>query len=35
MIRSIEIRAAEGGEDAQLFVGELAAAYEKLCLRKG
>ncbi len=27
---TIEIRAAEGGDDAKLFVGELARAYERL-----
>ena len=34
MKRLIEIRAAEGGEDAQIFVGELAVAFERLCLKK-
>jgi protein subunit release factor A len=34
MKRIVEIRAAEGGEDAQLFAGDLANAFEKLCLRK-
>ena len=29
---AIEIRAAEGGDDAKLFVGELAQAYERLAL---
>lgn len=29
---TLEIRAAEGGDDAKLFVGELASAYERLCL---
>lgn len=31
---TIEIRAAEGGDDAKIFVGELAKAYEKLALIK-
>ncbi len=31
----IEIRAAEGGDDAKLFVGELVGAYERLCLSEG
>ena len=31
--RTIEIRAGEGGEDARLFVAELAAAYLKLAAR--
>jgi protein subunit release factor A len=31
---SIEIRAAEGGDDAKLFVGELAQAYERLAIGK-
>jgi protein subunit release factor A len=26
----LEIRAAEGGDDAKLFVGDLAQAYERL-----
>lgn len=30
-IITLEIRAAEGGDDAKLFVGELAKAYERLC----
>lgn len=34
MKRIVEIRSAEGGEDAQLFVGDLATAFERLCLRK-
>lgn len=34
MKRIIEIRSAEGGADAQQFVGDLAIAFEKLCLRK-
>lgn len=32
---TLEIRAAEGGDDAKLFVGELAGAYERLCLSEG
>lgn len=28
--RTVEIRPGEGGEDAQIFVGELAKAYEKM-----
>lgn len=35
MKRIIEIRAAEGGDDAKLFVDELAAAYGRLFIRKG
>lgn len=31
MKRIIEIRAGEGGDDAKLFVAELALAYLKLC----
>ncbi len=34
MKKIIEIRAAEGGDDSKLFVGELADAYCKLFLRK-
>lgn len=30
MTKIIEIRAAEGGNDAKLFVRDLAAAYERL-----
>jgi len=30
MKRIIEIRAAEGGQDSQLFVADLARAYVKL-----
>lgn len=30
----IEIRAAEGGDDAKLFAGELARAYELLARRR-
>lgn len=32
---TIEIRAAEGGDDAKLFVGELAQAYERCAVLKG
>lgn len=32
---NVEIRAAEGGDDAKLFVGELALAYEKLAQAEG
>lgn len=32
---TIEIRAAEGGDDAKLFVGELAVAYQRLALSEG
>jgi peptide chain release factor 1 len=35
MKRIIEVRAAEGGADAQLFVRDLIAAYVKLATRKG
>jgi protein subunit release factor A len=35
MKRTIEIRSAEGGDDAKLLVGELAVAYEKGIDRKG
>jgi protein subunit release factor A len=34
MKRIVEIRPAEGGEDAQMFAGDLAVAFEKLCLRQ-
>lgn len=33
--RCIEIRAAEGGADARLFVAELALAYIRLADREG
>jgi protein subunit release factor A len=33
--RTVEIRAAEGGEDARLFVVELAAAYLSMAHRLG
>lgn len=35
MKRIIEIRAGEGGEDAALFVKDLASAYQKLFNRYG
>lgn len=35
MKRRIEIRAAEGGEDAKLFTADLASAYRRLCAAKG
>lgn len=35
MKRVIEIRAAEGGDDAKLFVKDLAAAYIKHFTRVG
>lgn len=28
----VEIRAAEGGDDAKLLVREIAALYDKVCL---
>lgn len=31
MKRIIEIRAGEGGDDAKLFVAELALAYSRFC----
>lgn len=31
----VEIRAAEGGEDAKLFVNELLGAYVKAAVRNG
>lgn len=33
--RVLEIRAAEGGADARLFVAELAKAYMNLAIREG
>lgn len=33
--RILEIRAAEGGADARLFVAELAAAYMKMADKLG
>ena len=35
MKRILEVRAAEGGADAKLFVSDLIAAYTKLATRKG
>lgn len=35
MKRVIELRAAEGGDDSRLLVGELACAYEKHFLKAG
>ena len=35
MKRTIEIRAAEGGEDSKLFVKDLAQAYIKFAHSKG
>lgn len=35
MKRLIEVRAAEGGADSQLFVKDLIAAYTRLFDRKG
>ena len=35
MLRHIEIRQAEGGEDSALFVKDLAAAYQRFFDRKG
>lgn len=35
MKRTIEIRAAEGGEDSRLFVNDLAQAYQRLAQRVG
>ena len=32
---TLELRAAEGGADASLFVAELAQAYLRLSTRKG
>lgn len=34
MIRYIEIRAAEGGDDSKLFVQDLASAYRRLAQRQ-
>jgi protein subunit release factor A len=31
----IEIRAAEGGEDAKLLVGDQFSIYAKMCKRRG
>jgi protein subunit release factor A len=35
MKRIVEIRGAEGGEDAMLFAADLAASYQKLFGRLG
>lgn len=35
MKRIIELRAAEGGLDAKMFVAEMAESYLKLSTRKG
>ncbi len=35
MKRILEVRAAEGGEDAALFVGDLAQAYQKFFTKVG
>lgn len=35
MKRVLEIRAAEGGRDSELFAHDLQGAYERLCLRFG
>jgi protein subunit release factor A len=35
MKRTVEIRAAEGGEDSKLFVADLAQAYIKLAGKLG
>lgn len=35
MKRVIELRAAEGGEDAKLFARDLAKAYTKMFVRFG
>ena len=35
MKKILEIRAAEGGEDAKLFVNDLAVVYEKTFLKLG
>lgn len=35
MKMTIEIRAAEGGDDAKAFVPELAEAYEAMALAEG
>ena len=35
MKKIIEVRACEGGADAQIFVQDLIAAYTKLATRKG
>jgi protein subunit release factor A len=35
MIRNLEIRAAEGGEDSKLFVKDLAQSYVRMAQRLG
>jgi protein subunit release factor A len=35
MVKILEIRAAEGGDDSKLFVSDLAEAYIKLANRFG
>ena len=35
MIKFIEIRAAEGGDDSKLFVKDLARSYQKLAMKFG
>lgn len=35
MIKFIEIRAAEGGDDSKLFVKDLAKSYQKLISKLG
>lgn len=35
MLASLEIRAAEGGEDSKLFVKDLAQSYSKFFTRIG
>ncbi len=35
MKRTVEIRAAEGGEDSKLFVKDLAQAYIRMAQRLG
>lgn len=31
----VEVRAAEGGQDAKLLVGEQVAIYSRLCAKEG
>jgi protein subunit release factor A len=35
MIRTVEIRAAEGGADSRIFVAQLAESYTRLASRLG
>lgn len=35
MKRVIEVRPAEGGDDAKLFAADLLSSYRRLCDRKG